>query len=291
MVVYVLSCLGKPLMPCKPQRARKLLKEGKARVVRRTPFTIKLKYGSGTATQEVVAGMDTGSKKIGCAAVANGKVLYASEVTLRSDVSKKMKQRSMYRRTRRNRKTRYRPARWENRANSKREGKLPPSIRSKLESHLREKRFVESILPVSQWRVETAQFDIHKITNPLVFGKEYQDGPQKDFLNVKAYILFRDGYKCLCKEKGRKHSEKLHVHHIIWRRDGGTDEPGNLIVLCEDCHKALHAGMWELPKTGKRKVSRTKHATHMGIIQSQLKKVGGNLRKLLGTKPNLKGKS
>jgi hypothetical protein len=85
MVVYVLNRFGKPLMPCKPQKARKLLQAGKAEVVRRTPFTIQLKYRSGSATQEVTAGMDTGSKIMGCAAVANGKVLYQSEVQLRQD--------------------------------------------------------------------------------------------------------------------------------------------------------------------------------------------------------------
>ena len=116
MLAYVLNKHGKPLMPCKAAKARKLLKNGMAKVIKRAPFTIKLLYGSSGHTQHVVAGMDTGSKYIGCAAIANGKVIYQSEVALRTDVSKKMQQRAMYRRTRRNRKLRYRPARWLNRA-------------------------------------------------------------------------------------------------------------------------------------------------------------------------------
>ena len=106
MLVYVLNKNGEPLMPCKTSRARKLLVGGKVKVVCRTPFTIKLLFGSTGYKQEVTVGMDTGSKTIGCAAISNGKVIYQSEVQLRQDVSKKMQQRKMYRRSRRGRKTR-----------------------------------------------------------------------------------------------------------------------------------------------------------------------------------------
>ncbi len=174
MLAYVISRHGKPLMPTTPPKARHLLKHDKAKVVSREPFTIKLLYGSSDYKQEVVAGMDTGSKIVGCAAITNAKVLYQSEVRLRDDVSGKMQQRAMYRRNRRNRKTRYRPARWNNRASMRQEGRLAPSIKSKVDSHLRERDFVESILPVTRWKVELAAFDIHKITNPEVFGVVYQ---------------------------------------------------------------------------------------------------------------------
>lgn len=268
MLVYVLNKHGEPLMPCKPQKARKLLEEGKARVVRRTPFTIKLLYGSSGHKQPVVAGMDTGSKKVGCVAITNGKAVYQAEVELRSNVSKKMQQRKAYRRNRRNRKIRYREARFNNRASSSRSGRLPPSIRSKVNSHLRERRFVESILPVNRWKVETAAFDIHKIINPDVRGRAYQDGNQKGFYNVKAYVLDRDGYRCRSGQN-REHCKKLHVHHVVFRSQGGTGEPNNLLTLCETCHDALHAGEFVL--SGRR--SKTKYPTEIGIIQSQLKKI------------------
>jgi hypothetical protein len=246
-----------------------LLKQGKAKVVRRDPFTIKLLHGSSGYKQEIVAGMDTGSKTVGCAAIANGKVLYQAEVTLRQDVSNKMEQREMYRRTRRGRKTRYRPARWLNRASMREEGRLAPSIKSKVESHFRERKFVEGILPVIRWKVELAAFDIHRITNPQVEGVGYQDGNRKGFYNVKAYVLYRDGYKC---QSGRKvkHDAKLHVHHIRFRSQGGTDAPANLICLCETCHADLHAGKFDL----KAKRSKTKHATEVGIVKSAILKSG-----------------
>ena len=266
MFVYVLNKKGKPLMPCSPSIARLLLKDGKAKVKKRMPFTIKLVEGSKEFKQPIVGGMDTGSKFVGCAAIANGDVVYQSEIKLRTDVSKKMQQRAMYRRTRRGRKCRYRPARWANRASMRKEGRLAPSIRSKVDSHLREKKQAESILPITHWKVETASFDIHKITNPDVMGTGYQQGAKKGFYNVKAYVLHRDGYKC---QSGRKvkHSAKLHVHHKIFKSKGGTDAPSNLKTLCETCHNDLHAGKFEL----KEKKSKTKHATEVGIVKAQLK--------------------
>ncbi|MGB9928130.1 MAG: RNA-guided endonuclease IscB [Methanosarcina sp.] len=283
MLVFILNKNSKPLMPCKPSKARKLLIEGKAKVIRRTPFTIKLLYGSSGYIQPIIAGMDTGSKVIGVCATSIGKVLYQSEVYLREDVSGKMQQRAMYRRTRRSRKTRYRPARFDNRANSKKEGRLAPSIRSKLESHFREKKFVESILPVSEWRVEIASFNTHKITNPEVWGIDYQNGNQKGFYNVKAYVLARDGYTCQhC--KGKLKDPKLHCHHIIFRSQNGTDSAENLITLCNTCHNNLHAGKIKL--SGKK--CKTKHATEVGIIKSQIKKSDWNFIETFGYETKFK---
>jgi hypothetical protein len=176
MFVFVLNKENKPLMPTNPTKARILLKYNKAKVIIKLPFTIKLTYDSPNYVQITTGGMDTGTKVVGCSVIANSKVLYQSEVTLRQDVSSKMEQRQMYRRNRRSRKTRYRECRFDNRANSRREGSLAPSLKSKLESHIREKSFVESILPVVHWKVELASFDIHKITNPEVSGKGYQEG-------------------------------------------------------------------------------------------------------------------
>lgn len=266
MLAYVLNQHGKPLMPCQPAKARRLLRDGKTKVVRRTPFTIKLLYGSSGYVQPVTAGMDTGSKIAGTAAIVNGQVLYQSEIQLRQDVSKKMQQRAMYRRNRRNRKTRYRKARFLNRASMRATGRLAPSIRSKVESHLREKSFVESILPVARWKVETASFDIHKIVNPEIEGVAYQNGIQKGFYNVKSYVLHRDNYRCQSGQK-KTHNATLHVHHKVFRSQGGTDAPNNLITLCSDCHDALHRGEFEM----KEKRSKTKHATEVGIVKAGLK--------------------
>ncbi len=268
MFVYVINFDNQPLMPCKPAKAKHLLKGEKAKVISRSPFTIKLLYQCEDNKQSVIGGIDTGSKVIGSAAITNGKVVYQAETYIRQDVSKKMKQRAMYRRTRRSRKCRYRPARWLNRGNSRRVNRLAPSIYSKINSHLREKRQIDSILPITEWRVETNSFDIHKITNPNVKGIDYQKGNQKGFYNAKSYVLNRDNYEC---QSGRKinHAKKLHVHHINFKSQDGSNDPNNLITLCEDCHFDLHAGKFIL----KAKKSKTKHATEIGIVKSQLKKL------------------
>lgn len=281
MHVYVINKNGKPLMPCKPAKAKHLLKAGKAAVVKRSPFTIKLLWDCEENTQDVIAGMDTGSKAIGCAAIANGKVVYQSEVQVRQDVSKKMNQRRMYRRNRRNRKIRYRKPRWQNRSSMRKEGRLAPSVKSKVDSHLREKKFVESILPISRWKVETASFDIHKISNPDIKKWEYQNGNQKDFYNVKTYVLHRDGYQC---QKCKAKKSKLHVHHITFRSNGGTNTQSNLITLCKSCHDKLHNGEFEIK--GKR--SKTKYAIEIGFVKSQLKKQFGNFEETFGYETKFK---
>lgn len=281
MEVYVLNKEGKPLMPCKPVIARLLLKEGKAKCVKKIPFTIKLLVNTTEYKQEVVAGVDTGSKTIGCAAITNGKVVYQSEVQVRQNVSKKMEQRRMYRRNRRSKNTQYRKARWQNKTSVQKKGRLAPSIKSKVDSHLREKKFIESILPVSRWKVETASFDIHKISNPDVKRGEYQRGNQKGFYNVKAYVLYRDSYQC---QKCKTKKGKLHVHHIVFRSSGGTNTPSNLVVLCSDCHKKLHNGEFEIK--GVR--SKTKYATEVGIVKSQLKKQFGGFGETYGYETKFK---
>ncbi|MDV7104572.1 RNA-guided endonuclease IscB [Vibrio sp. TH_r3] len=227
--------------------------------------------------------MDTGSQHVGCAIIGLGKVIYQSQIALRQDVSKKMQQRAMYRRSRRGRKCRYRPARWRNRASMRKEGRIASSIKSKLDAHLKERRFVGSILPVARWKVELASFDIHKQNLPDVSGSGYQQGQQKDFYNVKACVLHRDNYRCQSGQK-TKHSKALHVHHKVFRSNGGTDAPDNLITLCKTCHDALHIGQFEL----KAKRSKTKHATEMGILKSLLKKSDWNFEETFGYETKFK---
>ncbi len=122
-------------------------------------------------------------------------------------------------------------------------------------------------MPTSPWKAETADADCNKLTNPDVEGVGYQQGVQKDFYNVKAFVLHRDGYTCQSGQKV-KHSARLHVHHVVFRSQGGTDAPGNLKTLCEICHNALHAGKFEL----KEKRSKTQHAPEVGILKSTLRK-------------------
>jgi hypothetical protein len=271
MVVYVINKHGKPLMPTTPRKARILLKEGKAKVIRKSPFTIKLLFGCGSATQDITLGIDTGSSTIGSAAVKNnGDVVYTSEIEIRNDIADKMKQRVKYRRNRRNRKTRYRKARWMNRKNSSKKDRFSPTMVSKINSHMKEINFVKSILPISKVILETATFDPHALKNPAIFNNKwlYQKGINYGFANTKAYVLYRDNYTCqYC--KGKSKDSRLHAHHIIFRSNKGSDEESNLITLCKTCHDKLHNGEISLKKNGKIK-GQLKHATQMNSIRQQL---------------------
>lgn len=241
---------GKPLMPTSPPRARKLLKAGKARVARREPFTIRMMVPTGETLQSVTLGMDCGYRHVGLSATTQKEELFASEVELRDDVSKLLSDRLELRRSRRNRKTRYRAPRFDNRVHSKNKGWLAPSVENRIQAHLSRVRMVQSILPVSRIVVETASFDTQLLKNPDISGVQYQQGEQLGFWNVREYVLFRDGHRC-CHCHGRSGDPILNVHHIESRKTGG-DAPNNLMTLCETCHRAYHSGKIELKaKRGK----------------------------------------
>ena len=279
MLVYVLNQNGKPLMPCKSVKARILLRQGKAKVIRKEPFTIQLLYGSSGYKQEVTLGVDAGAKHIGLSASTKEKELYSADVELRTDIVDLISTRRELRRSRRNRKTRYRQARFDNR--KKPEGWLAPSIENRINAHISAIKKVHHILPVTTIVVETASFDIQKIKNPEIQGAEYQQGEQLDFWNVREYVLFRDGHICqYC--HGKSKDTILNVHHIESRKTGG-DAPNNLITLCETCHKAYHAGKIKLEQ---KRGQSFKEASFMGIMRwallDKLKEIYPDVRNTYG---------
>ena len=262
-MVYVLNKNGQPIMPTKNHaKVRVLLKQGKAKVVSRCPFTIQLQYNPNNYTQPVSLGIDAGSKHIGVSATTKTDVLYEGDVELRNDIVNLLSTRRELRRSRRNRKTRYRKARFNNRTHER--GWLAPSVQQKVNTHLTVVNNVCKFLPITSITVEVASFDIQKIKNPLVQGIEYQQGEQLDFWNTREYVLFRDGHLCQCC-KGKSKDKVLNVHHIESRKIGGN-APNNLITLCETCHTGYHAGTVTLPKTIKRGMS-FRDAAFMGIMR------------------------
>lgn len=264
-MVYVQDINGKPLMPTtRHGKVRRLLKANKAVVVNICPFTIKLMYITPDYKQEIVLGVDAGTKHVGLSATTKSKELYASEVILRNDIVDLLSTRRELRRVRRNR-LRYRKPRFNNRVKSKYPGWIAPSVRYKIDAHIRVIDGICSILPVSHIIIEVAQFDTQKIKNSDISGKEYQEGDQLGFWNVREYVLARDGYKCQhC--KGKSKDAILNVHHIESRKTGGNS-PSNLITLCETCHKEYHKGNIDLKiKRGKS----LRDAAIMGIMKWRL---------------------
>lgn len=238
MLVYIVNKNLKPLMPCKPKKARELLETNKAEVYLYKPFTIKLKHGSSGYKNEVVLGVDTGSENIGFAAASQNRVLFQAEFKTKTRLIRdKMEKRSSYRRTRRGKKTRYREKRFDNRKRP--EGWLPPSIQSNVNSHIKMIKLIAKLLPITKIIIETTQFDMHAIKK----GKfklpnwQYQQGELYQQENLKMYIRKRDNYTC--QECGTQEGI-LECHHIIPRSKRGPDKPDNLILLCSSCHAKTH---------------------------------------------------
>lgn len=284
MYVYVLSKSGKPLMPTKRLgKVRHMLKDGMAKVVQRTPFTIQLTYDSKEFTQDIALGVDAGSKTVGLSATTDEDELYASNVILRNDIVKLLADRRALRSSRRNRKRRYRQARFDNRVKSKKKGWLAPSVLNKINTHLKVIADVYKILPITKLIVEIASFDIQKIENPDISGEEYQQGEQLGFWNVREYVLCRDNHECqYC--HGKSKDNVLNVHHIESRKTGGNS-PSNLITLCETCHHKYHHG--EITINLKRGKS-FRDAAFMGIMRwslyNKLKELYPNVHMTYGYK-------
>lgn len=263
-------------MPCFPAKARHLLDDGKAKVKKRTPFTIQLVYGSSGYTQEVILGVDAGSKTIGMSASTNKEELFAANVTPRNDVVDLLSTRREFRRSRRNRTMRYRQPRFNNRVGSKHKGWLAPSVEVKIQEHITAIKRVCNILPVSKVVVETAEFDLQLLKaieqgNPIPQGEDYQRGEMYGHYNVRQYVLWRDGYTCQCcgAHSTNKKEVQLHVHHLESRKTGGN-APSNQITLCESCHKQFHKGLLTDENLKKRRHRSTRDATFMGIMRATI---------------------
>lgn len=256
-------------------KVRLLLKYGKAKVVKRCPFTIQLVNTSKTFIQEITFGIDAGSKYVGLSVTTEKKELFAAELRPRNDVVDLMSSRAEMRSSRRNRTIRYRQPRFNNRVHSKNKGWLAPSVEVKIWNHIQGIRFVAKILPLKTIRIETAEFDLQRLKatevgEKLPVGTDYQLGEMYSQYNVRQYVLHRDGYTCQCCgiHATAKKEVKLHVHHLESRKVGGN-APDNLVTLCEYCHKGYHSGKIKLPIT-KRKRRSTRDAAFMGIMRKTL---------------------
>lgn len=271
--IFVLNNEGKPLMPTdKAGKVRRLLKTGQAEIFQHEPFTIKLLYNTPDFIQPITLGVDLGYSFVGISAITKKEELYGGELQLRNDISGLMEERNKYRRARRNR-LRYREKRFDNRKRP--DGWLPPSTQNKLDNNI---KFIEqqiNILPVKNINIETAIFDIQKIQNEDIAGVEYQQGPLFGYQNVKLAVKHRDNHKCQnpnCKHKDDK-NVKLHVHHIIYKRLGGSDKLDNLITLCVHCHNDKNHSekgfLYQWMLEGKKTIKSFKSSTFMNIIRKR----------------------
>jgi len=224
-------------MPCEPARARQMLRDGKAAIFRRVPFTIILKNREDGEAQPIATKIDPGSKTTGLALVAEFEdrgptVVWAGELTHRGAVIRDaLMARRAIRRSRRSRKTRYRKPRFLNRTRPA--GWLPPSLQHRVETVLTWVERLRKFSPVSTLSQELVKFDLQKMENPEISGVEYQQGTLAGY-EVREYLLNK--WNRTCAYCGAK-DVPLEIDHIHPRSKGGADRVSNLTLACHDCNQ------------------------------------------------------
>jgi 5-methylcytosine-specific restriction endonuclease McrA len=225
-------------MPCAPARARQLLKDGKAAVFRRYPFTIILKERKDGDVQPVDVRVDPGSKTTGLAVVVRGKsadyCVWSANVAHRGhQIREALEKRRAIRRGRRNRNTRYRQARFLNRARPK--GWLPPSLMSRVHNIETWVKRLQKAVPISAAQVETARFDTQLMENPEISSLEYQRGTLFGF-ELREYLLYRHNHTCAYCE-GLSGDRILEQEHVTPKSKRGSNRIANLVIACVTCNK------------------------------------------------------
>lgn len=236
MRVFVLDQNRQPLDPCHPARARELLKSGRASVLRRYPFTIILsdRTVEESETHPYRLKIDPGSKTTGFAVVneVTGRVVFAAELTHRGQqIREYLLSRRALRRGRRNRHTRYRPKRFDNRR--RQPGWLPPSLESRVDNIMTWVGRISRFCPIVAITQELVRFDTQALQNPQVSGIEYQQGELAGY-EIREYLLQKWG--CDCVYCGAKNTP-LEIEHIQAKSRGGSDRVSNLTLACHDCNQ------------------------------------------------------
>ena len=244
--VFVVDKERRPLAPCTPRRARLLLSECKASVLRQYPFTIILKESHATATPRPLRlKIYPASKTTGLAVIneSTAEVVWAAELKHRGHLIKKaLESRRSLRSGRRSRKTRYRPARWLNRVRkppvfTNTEGVvvtgkwLPPSLQHRIEVVMTWVERLQHYLQITALSQEVMRFDTQKLQNLEISGVEYQQGTLHGY-EVREYLLEKWSRKCAyCGAR----DTRLEISHLIARSRGGSDQVSNLTLACKAC--------------------------------------------------------
>ena len=236
MRILVIDSQRKPLMPCHPARARRLLANGKAAVFRRFPMTIILKDRVGGEVQPVTVKLDPGSKATGIVLVGefkHGSTLLAGiELNHRGQLIRNdLADRRSYRRGRRQRHTRYRAPRFDNRRRP--EGWLAPSLQHRVDTTLTWVNRLLTFAPITGMAQELVRFDMQLMQNPEITGVEYQQGELAGY-EVREYLLEKWGRTCVyCNAD----DVPLEVEHIVAKSNGGSNRVSNLTLACRNCNE------------------------------------------------------
>ena len=236
MKVFVVDTNRKPLLPCHAAIARKLLKQGKAAVLRVQPFTIILKRDVQYEPRKLRLKIDPGSKVTGIAIIDDqaSHVVYVAELEHHGQkIKHDLDARRAQRRSRRQRNTRYRKPRFLNRAASKRKGRIAPSLMHRVLTIETWVKRLQRYAPIGSISLELVRFDTQKIKNPEISGVEYQRGDLLGY-EVREYLLEKWGRKCAyCNTK----DIPLQIEHIMPRSENGSNRISNLTLACRKCNE------------------------------------------------------
>ncbi|MHB1731891.1 MAG: RNA-guided endonuclease IscB [Ferrimicrobium acidiphilum] len=252
--VFVLDKHGRPLMPCHPARARKLLSSGRARVHHLAPFVIRLvdREVKDSKVSGVEVGIDPGSRATGVSVFRSSKDgrvgLVSIELEHRGQrIHKKMQQRAGYRKGRRNRNLRYRAPRFNNRTKPK--GWLAPSLQHRVDTTMSLVTKLRKWSPVTAIHQELVRFDMQQMQNPEISGVEYQQGELAGY-EVREYLLAKFARTCVyCGAK----DVPLNIDHIQPRSRGGSNRVSNLALACIACNQSkgnVELSVWLVSRFG-----------------------------------------
>lgn len=234
-MVFVIDADKKPLDMCHPAKARKLLRDGKAKIYRKEPFTIILtKIVDKPAKNKYRLKIDYGSRHTGLAILKDAKVCWLGQIEHRTNIKELLDKRRGYRKRRRNANLRYRKARFKYRTKSK--GWLPPSLMSRVNNI---RTFISRLirmLPLGAISYENVKFDTQKMMNPDIHGIEYQQGTLEGY-EIREYLSEKFEHKCCYCGISQGQGRKFEVEHIIPISRGGTNRVSNLAWSCRECNQ------------------------------------------------------
>ena len=232
-MVFVLDTNKQPLAPCCEAKARKLLKQNKAAVWRRFPFSIILKRAVEPAdvSRDLRVKIDPGSRHTGLALLRGESVLWLGQIDHRTNIKDKLDARRAFRRRRRSKNLRYRQPRFDNRV--KPAGWLPPSIRSKADNIVGWVERLRKLAPIGAISYENVKFDMQLMQNPEISGVGYQQGELAGY-EVREYLLEKFNHKCAyCGAS----DVSLEIEHIVPKSRGGSNRVSNLAIACHGCNQ------------------------------------------------------
>ena len=248
--VPVLDRHGQPLAPARPSRVRKWLESGRAtKVWIKGIFAVQLgdRDVAGSTVGHFALNVTPGETSgiVITREAGGGKhrtVVGAYEHQHRNgEIHRNLDDRRDKRRNRRGR-IRHRPARFDHRTHSKKEGWLPPSTKSLADDHHALQETMLSLYPISKIRVQDLKFDTQRMQNPDIRGTEYQEGTLQGW-HLKHYIFDRDAWTCLyCGEKGTE-KNPLTLDHVIPKSKGGPSRVQNLVTACMRCNNKRKKGL------------------------------------------------